>query len=743
MFAFSLLVTCLELYLLWDKKAAAYALFTFTTIGLFFFYSILQHVFELFASGKGPAVFSMLPSVLLFFLIRNAADSNEASIAVIVSAILRLIFIFLPNVEKVIDYAVFVITPLALYLYFSYNSFRENKLIGVLCFVCLTVLIMSVVQKLFIEKNKDVFPIYFFIIIGLFSAVIPVREEPINWTYVIEAGERFSENIAEKFDQVSYFFSDIFSTDSFSSGYSTLGKAGGKFASSKKTQLILRTAENPYFTFKDPVTNKNMIRRRTIYLAGGKLSDAEGLIRFAHFMRAHDADKQYVSLFARTARLSIEYGYLKTGDEIAPINSILLTNSRDKIISEKSMLPHKMGYTLNSTYLDIDYGSPYLIDLIKSPLKSAAENGEKPASKGLYYDNAMTYDECQEYLSNILGIDLSKIISPKEYDKLISTGEDAASKALAPYLDTTGAGSRMQILAKDLTSDALDTYDKCRLIENYLRQYSYSTVADDKNAGVFDLSTTKGMSQMADSFLFETGRGYCVHFASSMTMLLRLSGIPARIVTGYRYVFPFEKEESYKVSSTNAHAWPEAYIEGVGWIPFEPTTVYLTAGDRSWNKAPVEAQVTDYAPIYESVPHLPETIADTPKPVVERALNIAYVIIPVIASILLLLLILVFGSRAIDKFRYRHSTPRERIHMDVTKIKKSLRKLSAEGFIDRGLIYDYIPLAPSSIQDNLKKVFAIYYRLEYSPSDIAITPEESEFVKSVSEEVLRLSDRNS
>ena len=81
--------------------------------------------------------------------------------------------------------------------------------------------------------------------------------------------------------------------------------------------------------------------------------------------------------------------------------------------------------------------------------------------------------------------------------------------------------------------------------------------------------------------------------------------------------------------------------------------------------------------------------------------------------------------------------------MDVTKIKKSLRKLSAEGFIDRGLIYDYIPLAPSSIQDNLKKVFSIYYRLEYSPSDIAITPEESEFVKSVSEEVLRLSDRNS
>jgi hypothetical protein len=227
-----------------------------------------------------------------------------------------------------------------------------------------------------------------------------------------------------------------------------------------------------------------------------------------------------------------------------------------------------------------------------------------------------------------------------------------------------------------------------------------------------------------------------------MTMLLRLSGIPARVVTGYRYVFPFEREDSYKVSSTNAHAWPEAYIENVGWVPFEPTTVYLAAQDRSWNKAPIEAPITDYAPIYESVPHLPETIVDAPEPVVSRALNIASVIIPIIASIILLLLILIFGSKAIDKLRYRHSSPYQRLRMDVDKIKKSLRKLSAEGFIDRGLIYDYISLAPSTISDDLKKVFALYYRLEYS-SEKNLTPEESAYAKSVREEVLRLSGRSS
>ncbi len=722
MFVFALLVPCLEVYLLWSKDEKPDSRFIFLTVGLFFFYSLLQHVFEIFVQGRGPAVFSLLPSILLFFLLRNIPDFFASDIAVIVSASLRLLFIFLPYTEKIIDYASFVLAAVSLYLYFSFGSFKSGELINVLLFVCLTILILSFIQKLLIEKNKEGFPIFIFLITGLLITVIPVREEPIDWTYVIAAGERFTENLAETIDQLSYFFSDVFDADSFASGYSSLGKAGGNIASSEKTQLILRTPENPFFTFKDPETGTNKIRRRTIYLAGGRLSDTEGLINFASFLKSHEIDKEYASLFARNARLSIEYGYLKTNDEIAPINSVLLTNDQGKKISEKSFGTHKKGYTLNASYLDIDYGSPYLIELIKNSASAA---------------DAMTYDECRSYLSSVLGIDLAKIIDPDEYQKYISADD------YSEYLDTKGASKRMQDLAEELTSGTMDTYDKCRIIENYLRQYTYSTSAQSVNSDVVDLATSSGMSRMTDSFLFDTGYGYCVHYASSMTMLLRLSGIPARIVTGYRYVFPFEKEESYKVSSTNAHAWPEAYIENVGWVPFEPTTVYLTASDRSWNKAPTEMTVTDYAPVYDSVPHLPETIIDEPEPVAERALNIAFVIIPVIASILLLLLILIFGSRAIDRLRYHYSTPAQKLRMDVDKIKKSLRRSSAECFIDRGLIYDYISLAPSDFSDDLKKVFALYYRLEYSSSGNAPTPEENAFAKTVREEVLRLSDRNS
>ena len=59
----------------------------------------------------------------------------------------------------------------------------------------------------------------------------------------------------------------------------------------------------------------------------------------------------------------------------------------------------------------------------------------------------------------------------------------------------------------------------------------------------------------------------------------RAAGIPARYVQGYCF---FLNGGSTQVLSDYAHAWPEAYIEGLGWVPFEPTGAYKTAEDYTW-----------------------------------------------------------------------------------------------------------------------------------------------------------------
>lgn len=81
-------------------------------------------------------------------------------------------------------------------------------------------------------------------------------------------------------------------------------------------------------------------------------------------------------------------------------------------------------------------------------------------------------------------------------------------------------------------------------------------------------------------FLLERKEGYCSYFATAFVLLARAEGIPARYVEGF--CVPISGEERVSVYSDMAHAWPEAYIEGVGWIPFEPTPGYARIRYTPW-----------------------------------------------------------------------------------------------------------------------------------------------------------------
>ena len=74
-----------------------------------------------------------------------------------------------------------------------------------------------------------------------------------------------------------------------------------------------------------------------------------------------------------------------------------------------------------------------------------------------------------------------------------------------------------------------------------------------------------------DDFLFSTKRGFCEHYASSFTTLMRAAGIPARVVTGYLGGEINELGGYMIVRQSDAHAWSEVWLEGQGWIRVDPT----------------------------------------------------------------------------------------------------------------------------------------------------------------------------
>jgi len=74
-----------------------------------------------------------------------------------------------------------------------------------------------------------------------------------------------------------------------------------------------------------------------------------------------------------------------------------------------------------------------------------------------------------------------------------------------------------------------------------------------------------------DDFLFGTREGFCEHYASSFTVLMRAAGIPARVVTGYQGGYWNPLGNYLLVRQSDAHAWSEVWLEGRGWVRVDPT----------------------------------------------------------------------------------------------------------------------------------------------------------------------------
>ncbi len=119
---------------------------------------------------------------------------------------------------------------------------------------------------------------------------------------------------------------------------------------------------------------------------------------------------------------------------------------------------------------------------------------------------------------------------------------------------------RIQELAQEITKDAKTPYEKAQAITNYLRQnIKYSaTIADPPRN-----------QDKLEWILFDYKQGYCVYYATADALMLRSVGVPARMAVG------FAQGEGggnhYTVRRKDAHAWPEVYFPGIGWVEFEPT----------------------------------------------------------------------------------------------------------------------------------------------------------------------------
>lgn len=130
------------------------------------------------------------------------------------------------------------------------------------------------------------------------------------------------------------------------------------------------------------------------------------------------------------------------------------------------------------------------------------------------------------------------------------------------YFQVPGnVSQRVRDLARQLTADKTNPYDKAAAIRDYLLKIPYDYFPPPQPPG----------SETVDNFLFVDKRGVCEQFATAMVVMLRTQGLPARMVAGYGAGEYNALSGYYTVRASDAHAWVEVYFPKYGWVPFDPT----------------------------------------------------------------------------------------------------------------------------------------------------------------------------
>jgi len=302
----------------------------------------------------------------------------------------------------------------------------------------------------------------------------------------------------------------------------------------------------------------------------------------------------------------------------------------------------KKSTQYRTTFSQINLGSPELLALARS--------------SSYPYDYSFTTSP-EFYL---FSADYRELPSGKTLDELFLLRKNyiknhyLALPAEVPY--------RVYELAHSLTEDVASDYEKMLALEEYLRTFQYTTSPDElpKNRDLIDY------------FLFDSQKGYCTYFATALSVLGRCIGIPTRYVQGYCVTNPDFRGE-WTIRSNNAHAWTEAYIDGLGWIPLDATPGYETLRYQPWHRIekedPVITPAVDrpnwWTSLYEEEPEAP--LPPEPEKDSNPLLGITILLCSVLLLTLFLAIYILYRKIRLER-TLRKSSLEERFYYEATQI---------------------------------------------------------------------------
>lgn len=204
---------------------------------------------------------------------------------------------------------------------------------------------------------------------------------------------------------------------------------------------------------------------------------------------------------------------------------------------------------------------------------------------------------------------------PDDFDITLFTQDNVWSRTYDIYLQLPEDTRRWATAYLEETLSTIPGPATVRTLAEAIASHVRGTAA-------YNLNTPRmpeGTEDFARWFIEDSDTGYCVHYATATTVLLRAAGIPARYVEGY--LAETVAGETVTVTEKDAHAWTEYYIVGIGWIPLESTAANISAGPAplrptEQTTAPTE-QTTN--PTVTEAPTEPNTDTTAPSNITEES----------------------------------------------------------------------------------------------------------------------------
>lgn len=489
------------------------------------------------------------------------------------------------------------------------------------------------------------------LLLAIMSIILPSKPEPIQWNGVKEFYWSMKDQVEDWIIDFEYYFgkSDgdfVISLTGYSEEDGELGDAGiltpneniaFDISGSKGNNPIylIGSVSNEYKGNRWEKTNQKTVTGQQEYL----LDYSELLYLLSRQNIELLKQKSYVN----QRSIKIEYQNIKTKTFFYPLKTSFfkIHDKKAVIQKENANIRFDKAQGRDSSYefifYEMDLSDEYIQEILRKENSFSYEEVQKIDQESLDWlsDNYFRNDNVETILSMEEG-----------YEQLLSRAQTIKKE----YKDLPKElPDRVRKLAEEITAAYETDYDKLKAIEMFLQQYTYTLSPGKLPEG----------KDFVDYFLFENQKGYCTAFASALAVMGRCIDIPTRYVEGY--VATFDKASNKGMNSVQnrqAHAWAEAYIEGVGWIPFEATSDFYSMRYQRWEEIAKnqEGVTSDYNPYG----HLNDfDMVDIPRddiPLLDEAIEeedhiFMGIMITMVAILILMFVVLIYYS--LLRYQYR------------------------------------------------------------------------------------------